>query len=234
VSTSLFACRNPLGPQWQLGPLPPARGRVALIGWSEEPPRQDGGVPQHLARVLARAFTSIARATFPSSAILASASDVWSAANGDGVRRLAVKSVRGRIAARLRGAPPEMMLVSTRQPQSLMRVFDDEGFPWWMQGQVILLSRPDAPPPAVDERVLLASFDDDWTMNVAALGPSVDAVVRPGVDGDVAGLWSLAETFEQTVLVALENEARAAGFSWAIVSEEEFAAKASGEKHSLG
>jgi len=46
--------------------------------------------------------------------------------------------------------------------------------------------------------------------------------VRPGVDGDVAGLLSLTEASEQVTLAALERETRRAEFDWALVTEEAF------------
>jgi hypothetical protein len=223
---SLFACSDARGSQWQLGPLPPARGQLTLIGWNESPARPDGGVPPQVARALAHAWTSDARATFPSSLAYPAAGSTWSDSGGDQVRLLTGGGVRGRIAAKLRGTPPNITLVSTRQPDSLLRVFDDEGFPWWMQGQIALLSKPDAPPPDIDEPQLLALFDDDWTARAAALAAErVEGIVRPGVDGDVAGVLTLSTAFEQAILAAIEREAHAAGAEWTVVSEELFAAK---------
>jgi len=42
------------------------------------------------------------------------------------------------------------------------------------------------------------------------------------VDGDVAGLLSLIDAFDQAVLAALVSETRRAGFDWALMSEEAF------------
>ena len=47
--------------------------------------------------------------------------------------------------------------------------------------------------------------------------------MRPGVDGDVAGLLSLSEGFEAVVRRVLETETRLAGFEWALVTESAFA-----------
>lgn len=227
---SIVACRDPHGAHWQLGPLPPARGRVALIGWHDPAAQDEGGVPPRIAAVLTRALTSAARVTFPSSVMTPSATADWTPSDGDEIRVLSSRSMRGRIAARLRGLPPAVMLISTRQPASAVQLFDDPGFPWSMQGQLALLSRADAPPPPIDERTLLALFSDEWATHTAA---GLEGILRPGVDGDVAGLWSLTDSFEQAILGALERETRAANFHWALVPEELFADKASGEKQSL-
>ena len=51
------------------------------------------------------------------------------------------------------------------------------------------------------------------------------AVVRPGVDGDVAGLLTLAIDAREASLAALERECRHAAFGWAVVTEDQFAAR---------
>jgi hypothetical protein len=226
TGTSVFACRDARGGQWQLGPLPPVRGRLTLIGWSQPAEQHDAGVPEEVARVLARALTSVARVTFPCSIVspVATSATVWSTQDEDLIRVLTAKGFGGRIAAKLRGTPPRITLMSTRRPETARRLFDDAGFPWWLQGQVVLLSEPDAPPPEIDEESLLALFGEEWTGHAASLAPAgVEGVVRPGVDGDVAGLLSLNDGFEEAVLGALETETRLAGFEWALLTEQAFA-----------
>jgi hypothetical protein len=226
TDTSIFACRDARGGQWQLGPLPPARGRLTLIGWSQPAEQRDAGVPEAVARVLARALTSIARVTFPCSLvspIATSATTVWSPQGEDLIRVLTAKGFGGRVAATLRGTPPQIPLMSTRRAETASRLFDDAGFPWWLQGQVALLSPPDVLPPEIDEKSLLALFGDEWTGDAASLAPAgVEGIVRPGVDGDVAGLLSLTGGFEEAALGALETETRRAGFEWALLTEQAF------------
>ena len=222
--TSIFACRDPRGLHWQLGPLPPATGRVTLLGWSQTTERHDAGVPDEVAGVLACALTSTARVTFPSSAATDRATRVWSPVGDDLVRALSGKGFGERVVAKLRGRPSHMALISTRQPETASHLFDDAGFPWWMQGQVVLLSGPDTLPTDLDEEALLALFSEDWTKHAAPLAAGgVDGIMRPGVDGDVAGLFSQSDKFEQRVLDALERETRVAGFDWAVLPEEAFA-----------
>jgi hypothetical protein len=52
---------------------------------------------------------------------------------------------------------------------------------------------------------------------VAAI--DVQGVVRPGVDGDAAGLLSLGDDFDRSLLDALGRETRLAGLTWSIVAE---------------
>jgi hypothetical protein len=222
---SIFACRDARALHWQLGPLPPATGRLLLLGWSQSAARHDAGVPDDVANILARALTSVARATFPCSVMSPAATDGWSEMDGDLIRALTGRSVAGRIAAKLKGTPPDITLVSTRRPETAISLFHDAGFPWWLQGQVALLSTPEAPLPEIDQESLLALTGDDWTRRAGSFDPSaaVVGVLRPGVDGDVAGLLSLTEVFERFVLTALESEARRADFDWALLPEEAFA-----------
>jgi hypothetical protein len=147
----------------------------------------------------------------------------WSPVGDDLVRALTGQGIAGRLIAKLKGTPPNITLTSTRSAETAMRLFDDAGFPWWMQGQVVLLSEPEAAPPDVDVAALLALFEDDWTKQAAALRPvGVKGAMRPGVDGDVAGVLSLTDAFDQAVLAALERETRLAGFDWAVVPESAF------------
>jgi hypothetical protein len=222
--TAIFACRDPLGSNWQLGPLPPAAGRLTLIGWSQPAERRDAGVPEEVAAVLARALTSIARATFPSSFVKPVATDGWSAMGDDLIRVLTGKGLGRRIVSRFRGTPLDITLMSTRRPETATGLFDDAGFPWWQQGQIVLLSKADSAPPDIDEDKLLALFEDDWTKHAPSLAAvGVEGILRPGVDGDVAGLLSLNDAFEQVVLERLESETRHDGFDWALLPEKAFA-----------
>ena len=184
TAASIRACRDARAAHWQLGPLPPDRGRLTLLAWTGSPGTVDSGVPGEIAGVLARSWTSIARVTFPSS---------------------------------LTGAT---RIVSTRDRDAVVRAFDDPAFPWWMQGQVLLLSEPDRDPPAVDEPGLRALLEEDWARTATALeGRGVNGVVRPGVDGDVAGLLALSDPFDGRMMQTLEREARLAGLAWSLVPE---------------
>jgi hypothetical protein len=197
---------------------------LTLLGWSQTSEQRDAGVPGEVARVLSRALTSFSRVTFPCSRVNAAATSAWSLSDGDLVRALSGKGLGARIAATLRGTPSDITVVSTRREKTAMRLFDDAGFPWWLQGQVVLLSEADAPAPEIDEDSLLALFGEDWTAHAASLAPvGIDGVMRPGVDGDVAGLLCRSDAFEDAALAALEGETKRAGFEWALLSEEAFA-----------
>jgi len=227
--TAIFACVDAREPHWQLGHLPPKTGRFALIGWKEPGDAVEAGVPEAVAQVLARAFTAVARVMFLADP---AGLDGWTPLKGDAISTLASKGMASRFAAKLRGVPPEIALVSTRHPDTAKRLFDDAGFPWWQQGQIVLLAgeepsqrdseREDLA--AWDRETVLDLFGDDWTTRAVPLASrSITGVVRPGVDGDVAGLLSLTEGFLHTALEALARQTRLAGFDWAVIPEKELA-----------
>lgn len=201
---------------------------MTLIGWNQSPEPRDDGIPEQVALVLARALTSVARVTFPFSFVQSAETSRWSPLDDDLIRALTAKGFGARFVAKWKGTPSDITLMSTRRLETAMRLFDDAGFPWWLQGQVVLLSEPDSPPPDINEEALIALFEDGWTNHAASLARvAIEGIVRPGVDGDVAGLLSLTDSFEQVVLAALELETRNAGFEWVELSEEAFAIRES-------
>lgn len=202
--TSIFVCLEPRRSDvWQLGVLPPSMGRMMLIGWKKDPEPVDAGVPEDVAAVVARALTSIGRVTFPSSAVHAPAGGGWSP---------------------FKRGPGSADLLSTTDPQTVMQAFDDAAHPWWMQGQVLVISAPSVPSPEIDRKHLRALLENDWSGVADALSPpGVIAVLRPGVDGDLAGLLTLTADAERTSLAALEGETRRASFDWSVLTEDAFA-----------
>jgi hypothetical protein len=200
--TSILVCLDPRRPEWQLGELPPSAGRLMLIGWKKDPEPVDGGVPEDVAPLLARALTSIGRVTFLSSAVQASSGSGWWP---------------------LKRAPGHAELMSTTDPQTVMQAFDDAAHPWSMQGQVLLISAPAEAPPEIDRKQLRALLENEWAEAAKALStPGVIGVVRPGVDGDLAGLLTLTADAERMSLAALESETHRASFDWAVLSEDAF------------
>jgi hypothetical protein len=163
-----------------------------------------------VAAALARALTSEAEVTFPSSV-----------AGSDGIG-----VVPATVAERIAGTTGagRVTLVSTRDPNVVQKAFDDPAYPWWLQGQVFLLSAPDARPPEIERRKFLRLIEDDWTTAAQALPRlGVIGVLRPGVDGDIAGLFAPTERLIEARLAALAREARAASFAWSVVTEDAFA-----------
>jgi len=204
---AIFACRDPRSSRWQLGLSPPAIGRLTLIGWGAVPITNDADLPEGVVSVLARALAASARVTFPCSTVGRSTAAAWSMLGEDQIRTLG-----------------KVVLVSTRSPETTALLFRDPGFPWWLQGQAVLLSSVGAAPPDISRRSFLALFDEKWMEQAALLAScGVDGILRPGVDGALAGVFSLTGRFEQALLTALKEEAQAQSFDWSLLSEEAFA-----------
>ncbi|HEU4853769.1 MAG TPA: hypothetical protein VFS89_00580 [Nitrosospira sp.] len=228
--TALLVCHNPRGSNWQLAPLCSTNGRAALIGWRQVPDSVDDGVPIDVAMVMARAFTSVARVTFLCTSESDGAAAGWMQLDEDFVRAMRRPGLTGFIRQFIDRIPRNAALMSTRRPEIVLRLFDDPAFPWWMQGQVVLLSPAEAGPPELDSEFLISLVDkDDWSNQEKILSNAgILGIVRPGVDGDVAGLLSLASSFETVVLSALEDESVRAGFEWDMLDEAMFSERLAG------
>jgi len=128
---------------------------------------------------------------------------------------------------RRRAARP--CLLSTVEPQTLVAAFDDPDHPWWMQAQILLLSDRSAAPPDLDHAAAFALCDDLWVKKGRdLLARGLTGLVRPGVDGDVAGLWIPDPAQRSAVLGALEARARGTGHPWRELDEPSFAEQLSG------
>ena len=223
TKTAMFACRDPRGAHWQLGPLPYASGRMMLIGWRQTPAPADAGVPDNIAAVLARALTAVARVTFPTSCKTVVPLGEWVPLDGDLARRVGDDGLMGRVSSIVSDVPSAIDLLSTLRPETAAQAFDDAGFPWWLQGQVLILSSARSAAPDIDHATLLSLLTDGWPKRAMELEKhGILGVVRPGVDGDVAGVFSLTIAFETLLLATLERESSRAGFHWMELTEADF------------
>ena len=224
MKNSIFACLNPVQNIWQLGRLPLASGTLVLIGWRTYPTPVDGRMPETVGEVLARAMTSAANVVFLSSNAKDAVTTDWKIVGDNLVCALKEESLIKRALNSLSNAPSTIVLLSTRKPDVVIRLFDDAAYPWWMQGQIALLSELEQPMPKINRQTLLSLFEDDWTQNALTLKKlGIQSVLRPGVDGSVTGFLFLTADFGSRFLKTLENESRAAGFDWNTLSETDFA-----------
>jgi hypothetical protein len=212
------------GPQWQLPAPPTTQGAFALIGWSSD--QRDGGVPERIVDVLARSLATSGRVTFACSTLSAPDAPGWQMQGDEFVARHQTRSALGRMAARFSArAPVDLMLLSTTSEQSVRRLFDDPGYPWWNQGQFVLVSRPGASAPDFDRIAFNPAklFERDCSEGFALLQPlGVQAMLCPGVDGDVAGLLCASTEIRDRFETILSHDAQAFGVSLLHVSEAEF------------
>ena len=220
----LFITHDTPGPQWQLGSLSPTLGTFALIGWSSD--GLEGGAPEQVVNVLARSLAAFGRVTFACSTISFADTPGWQMQGSDFVSRYRTRSVLGRMAARFSArAPVDLTLLSTITEQAVRRLFNDAEYPWWNQSQFVLLSSAGASPPDFDKTAFnpAALFEGEWSEGFGNLQPlGVRAILRPGVDGDVAGLLYASSEARDRFEAILSRSAEEFGMSLRYVNETEF------------
>jgi hypothetical protein len=220
---AIFACANPVNTIWQLGPLSSIESDIMLFGWKPPSEPIDGGMPKEVGVVFAKALVSVARVGFPISKVPMGALETWSNRNEDQVRFLCASNLIERIEAMLKNVPPNVSFLSTRHQETVVKSFEDSFYSWCLQGQVILLSKPEDPPPNIDRRTLLSLIGINWIKQADILSSiGISGILRPGVDGDVIGILFLSNHFKQILLEALAHQARLAEFDWSLLSELDF------------
>ena len=191
--STVIVCPDPVESYWQLGEPPAPPAGLTLIGWKEDPRPVDAGVPPVVAAIIASALTHSMRVTFlhPDLRSPVDATDWQSAAApGDSVRALPQGRLAARIMARLKRQPEAFQLYSTCDHNTAVKLFDVPD--WCLQGQVALLSSAESPPPNLDFQSVTALLGDSWARRVSELhSEGICGALRPGVDGDVAGLLTV-------------------------------------------
>jgi hypothetical protein len=212
----IFVCLDPAASYWQLDLAPSTDTEVMLIGWSPSCDDADEGVPHHVAVILARVLTSLAQLIFP----LSEADDT----GGAMTERVDIPSnAFERLHAKIKHEPVYMQLVSTAEPDVACRMFYDGGFSWPMQGQVGVLFPLGSPMPRLDRkslRLLIANGHADTPLKLG-LNDTL-GLLRPGVDGGLAGFWSFDRALTRALLARLESEAIQMGFEFRLVAEANF------------
>lgn len=206
-------CKNPESPNWQLNS--PVQSDLWMLGWQILPEYEiEGGMPDEIAEILAKALTSTALVTFPTIDSVG--------ATGDCVQRIEA-GVIGSVAAAFSGTPGSFNLISTTNPETAKNLFNAGYFPWDLQGQIILLSPPGSQPPVLDRKTLFSVMDANLHTDFKLLSSvGVQAMIYPGVDGDLVGIVAASPAFENEILRAIEAEAVRSGFGWQVVTEDEF------------
>lgn len=211
----LLVTHEPKLLQWQLPQQ--STGYLTVIGWHAAGGRSvDDGVPANVAQTLLRAFTTSGWVSFFDASEPAELSDTR-------VARLE-PGMGGRLRASLAHFPHKVFLISTRRWDVGMSAFDASMFSWNMLGQALLISDAEAPIPAVgwDEMMSITGREEPITAQMLSAW-NLDAIVFPGVDGDVAGLISASALIEDRILENLRAEGEGADFTWRTLAENEFA-----------
>lgn len=225
---SILICKNSVSSNWQLGSPPPFGTSFILIGWYLPPTFVDGGMPETVTEILARAITSAAQVIFMSSDVKGGVANEWKSLGEESVYVLEEPNPLKSFWAALSSRVSDIVFLSTRRPEKVLPLFDDGIYSWWMQGQVVLLCEPDQSLPKINWQMTLSLFEENWMQNAQHLqSVGVRGIMRPGVDGCVAGVLFLTDDFRHKFLGILENQSRASGFDWKLLSEADFASSLS-------
>ncbi|MEN3749579.1 hypothetical protein TPR58_20570 [Sphingomonas sp. HF-S3] len=115
---------------------------------------------------------------------------------------MVVTPVRQGLAGRLLRGP--LRQGTTRDPQAVELLFHDPLQAWWLGSAVALVSDPDGPLPLLDAAAWRALTGRRW-IEVARGHPSIDAALRAGVDGEMAGWWSRNPALRDRFAATLPN-----------------------------
>lgn len=214
---SLFATLDPTRETWGLGPLPPAHGALLLIGWSRVMAySDDDDAPAVFASILADALVCLGPVAFPTTELQAGAAG----AAGNAARFAPWAPRRGARASRARSA-----LCVTGAAALAVHLFNDAAYQWVLQSQFGLVCADGVAPAALvaQGRALEELIEPGWSKELPTLAQAgVRAVLRPGVDGDVAGLLAADAPLRQRVIEAIAQSARQAGVAFDMLNEAGF------------
>jgi hypothetical protein len=114
-------------------------------------------------------------------------------------------------------------LICTSSPEVAARLFYTEHFVWNLKTQVGVLSNLDGPPPALSYTWLSDLLDrKPFDLEGFATETQAQGFLRPGVDGDFAGLTVFRHAVWTKLEEHLAEECRRVGAAWEIISEQEF------------
>lgn len=200
--STIYLCERPADPRWELGSAAASTRRVLLIGWSRSVQLTEAGVPPIVSRVISQGLVSAGHVAFLSNATGAHATAACE------YQSLAGDSWPMRLGQWLHVTPRSAGWVITRDALTAVTLFDCDAFDWRLKAQVALLVRSPMVLRDLGWRVVRDLLGDAWTdaaTNLATVG--VEAVLRPGVDGDVAALWTAAPATAVTLRDAMAQAA---------------------------
>lgn len=214
-------------PQWQLAGYLGTPTSV-LLGWHQAPTPVDGGVPAEVANVISNTLCGGARVSYLSSdleEIMAMHSkELYS------IQPITGPGLVARLISHWSGVPPHAAVVSTSNPKVALHLFDASYFSWVLQGQSVFLSGLSDPLPDLKEVVSRAWQKKYEDAPLEAINDySLMGIMRPGVDGDVAGFLFRSVTHKESFLRSLREEAESNGMQFKFCNEAEFMDSLAGE-----
>ncbi|WP_395699033.1 hypothetical protein [Aquabacterium sp.] len=213
---TLLLCRAPAGRQWELGPVAELPFPHWLIGW---PPagRIDAIVPTVVRRVLTGALTSLAPLAF----LASSASGGDKPFDGSSTLADLGRSIARRVGL---ASPSPACWRQEAAAKDAEAVFDQHGFDWALRAQLGLVCPAVSDLPTPSKEFVDAILGERWADQLPALvGRGVLAMLRPGVDGDVALLVAATPAVEARIADALDRTAAETGVRLITLDEPAFA-----------
>lgn len=225
---SMLVSTSSRSAHWQLAGFLGTSTSV-LLSWHQTPTAVDAGVPDEIASVLSRALCRCARISF----LFSTPKEITENYQKEcySLQPISESGLFGlQILRWWSGKPPNLVIVSSSDPHVVFHLFDDGYFSWVMQGQNVFLSGLSDPLPDL-RNVLSKTWQNKYEDAPAhALNDyALTGIMRPGVDGDVAGILFRSATHKESFLGVLREEAESNGMQFKICNEAEFMDSLAGE-----
>ena len=190
MTRQLNFCAAAVDTRWQLHDRLDFGLPISLLTWSHGAADMDGGPPLEVAQALAHSMVTSHRISF-----LVAADNVPTSAQVMGStseQTVASRGAASSLSARWHGEPTRWRWLSTRDAVVAETLFNQAGFDWTLQAQVVLLSAAEAPAPVLTLELTQALWRGGSPEAVDALvAAGVRVVIRPGVDGAALGAVGL-------------------------------------------
>lgn len=222
-SFSLLVSTSSQSAQWQLAGIL-GTSTSLLCGWQQIPPSVEGGIPNEVAEVISNSMCRDARVSF----LFNDADDMAKAHSKEkySIQPIAISSIK----AMWSGIPSRAVVVSSNDPKVVNSLFDASYFNWALQGQIVFLSGLSEPVPNLKDALSKASQKKYEDAPLDAIHDySLVGIMRPGVDGDVAGFLFRSVAHKESFLKVLREEAESNGMQFKICNEAEFMDSLAGE-----
>jgi len=203
IERAILVCHDPRASHWELGDLTSVDKPIHVLGWRGFL-SIDAGPPGPIVDVICKWLVEDATVTFLTSEIDVHDPEVTGTVHQSG------------FLSRFTGRP--LAVVTTRQPEKLHMAFDDAKASWSLKGQVLLGAAPGDSPPILDATSIADLFGNRWFDEIEGLR----WIVRPGVDGDVLGVWTKSPQVSVALFAILFRQCSDAGIAWLELGEAQF------------
>ena len=213
-SFRILVCTSARLPQWQLAGYI-GTSTSLLLGWHQAIRPVDGGVPAEVARVISNALCRGVRISY----LCGDLEEIETHSKEFcTIQPIAESGLIARFIAHWSGVPLNAAIVSTNNPKVALHLFDASYFSWVLQGQSVFLSALSDPVPDLKKgQTKYENAPMDALNDYSLVG-----MMRPGVDGDVAGILFRSVQDRANFLTALQEEAESSGMQFKHCDESEF------------